>query len=68
VSLLSLAACFLLSVIFLAALSFSQTGRSTDLMRWRLIDSLRRGYGERRPLIEAPGHVFTPAESPKQSD
>ena len=27
-----------------------------------LIDSLRRGHGERRPLIEAPGHVFTPAE------
>lgn len=27
-----------------------------------LIDSLRRRHGERRPLIEAPGHVFTPAE------
>ena len=27
-----------------------------------LIDSLRRGHGEPRPLIEAPGHVFTPTE------
>jgi hypothetical protein len=27
-----------------------------------LIDSLRRGHGEHRPLIDAPGHLFTPAE------
>jgi hypothetical protein len=27
-----------------------------------LIDSLRRGHGERRPLIDAPGHLFGSAE------
>lgn len=27
-----------------------------------LMDSLRRGNGERRPLIEAPGHLFEPTE------
>lgn len=27
-----------------------------------LVDSLRRGHGERRDLIDAPGHLFTSAE------
>jgi hypothetical protein len=27
-----------------------------------LVDSIRRGYGEQRWLIDAPGHLFGPAE------
>jgi hypothetical protein len=27
-----------------------------------LMDSLRRGHGEHRSLIDAPGHLFTPTE------
>lgn len=29
-----------------------------------LLDGLRNGHGETRPLIEAPGHLFTSDESP----
>jgi hypothetical protein len=30
-----------------------------------LMTALRRGHGDERPLIEAPGHLFEPIESPE---
>jgi|GEM_PF-2067399 len=62
--------------VFFARWLYSLVDSSPELLLWigdwavwpssqhmPLFDRFREGFGERRPLIEAPGHILTPQEA-----